>query len=411
MTADAVCWSCGSRDLVGFYEMRGAPAHSVLQMPARERAITYPKGDIALGFCRACGFVENTAFQPELTEYSENYEETQGYSETFTAFHGNLAALLVERYNLRGKDIVEVGCGKGDFLKLLCRIGGNRGIGFDPAYVPERGGVQPGEQIVFINDLYSAKYSLGKVDFICCKMTLEHIQRTAEFVRMLRDSLNGQPETTVFFQVPDVRRVLSELAFWDVYYEHCSYFTAGSLTRLFRRCGFDVLEVETDYGGQYLKITARPFDTVHKGLLAQEDDLAEIRVLASRFSRLADDKLRDWKCRLEEYLVAGSRVVLWGGGSKGVAFLTTLGISSGIEYVVDINPYRQGMFMAGTGQKIVSPDFLRGYQPDVVIVMNPIYRAEIRRDLERMGLGPELTLVTEGLPATDANCSSFRSRA
>jgi SAM-dependent methyltransferase len=411
MTVDAVCWSCGSRNLVGFYEMSGVPAHSVLQMPTRERAVTYPKGDIALGICRACGFVVNTAFQPELTEYSENYEETQGYSETFNTFHGNLAAVLVERYNLRGKDIVEIGCGKGDFLKLLCRMGGNRGVGFDPAYVPERSGVEPGEQIEFIDDFYSAKVSVGKVDFICCKMTLEHIQRTAEFVRMLRDSLNGQPETTVFFQVPDVRRVLFELAFWDVYYEHCSYFSAGSLTRLFRRCGFDVIEVKTDYDGQYLMITARPSVTLHTGMLAEEDDLAEIRKLASRFSRLTGDRLRGWKVRLQEYLVAGSRIVLWGGGSKGVAFLTTLGITSGIEYVVDINPYRQGMFMAGTGQEIVSPGFLRGYQPDVVIVMNPIYRAEIRGDLERMGLSPELILVTDGMPASDANCSSLRSRA
>jgi hypothetical protein len=146
-------------------------------------------------------------------------------------------------------------------------------------------------------------------------------------------------------------------------------------------------------------------------MLAEEDDLAEIRKLASRFSRLTGDRLRGWKVRLQEYLVAGSRIVLWGGGSKGVAFLTTLGITSGIEYVVDINPYRQGMFMAGTGQEIVSPGFLRGYQPDVVIVMNPIYRAEIRGDLERMGLSPELILVTDGMPASDANCSSLRSRA
>ncbi len=57
------------------------------------------------------------------------------------------------------------------------------------------------------------------------------------------------------------------------------------------------------------------------------------------------------------------KVVLWGGGSKGVAFLTTLNITDQIKYAVDINPYKHGTFLAGTGQEIVSPEFLKDYNP------------------------------------------------
>jgi len=46
--------------------------------------------------------------------------------------------------------------------------------------------------------------------------------------------------------------------------------------------------------------------------------------------------------------------------------------------------------MAGTGQEIVAPDFLKRYKPDVVIVMNSIYCEEIKRDLTQMSLDPEL---------------------
>ena len=66
------------------------------------------------------------------------------------------------------------------------------------------------------------------------------------------------PDAVVFFQVPDMKRILQERAFWDVYYEHCSYFTAGSLDRLFTRAGFDVTEVWREYGGQALMIAASP---------------------------------------------------------------------------------------------------------------------------------------------------------
>ena len=76
-----------------------------------------------------------------------------------------------------------------------------------------------------------------------------------------------------------------------------------------------------------------------------------------------------------------------------MAFLTTLGIEEEIQYAVDINPHRHGTFLAGTGQAIVAPQFLQEYQPDTVIIMNPIYHAEIKRDLDSLGLNPTLMLV------------------
>ena len=87
------------------------------------------------------------------------------------------------------------------------------------------------------------------------------------------------------------------------------------------------------------------------------------------------------------------RVVLWGGGSKAVAFLTTLGIRDEIQYAVDINPHKHGAYLAGTGQEVVAPAFLRSYRPDLVIIMNPVYVDEITRDLAAMGLQPEIVAV------------------
>ena len=91
---------------------------------------------------------------------------------------------------------------------------------------------------------------------------------------------------------------------------------------------------------------------------------------------------------------SGKKAVVWGSGSKGVAFLTALNLHTPdceIEYVVDINPFREGKYMAGTGQEIVSPAFLKRYKPDLAIAMNPIYQPEIKADLEfqaRAGFKP-----------------------
>ena len=63
---------------------------------------------------------------------------------------------------------------------------------------------------------------------------------------------------TLFFELPDTERVLDECAFWDIYYEHCSYFTPGSLERLFRRSGFEVTRQWKAFDDQYLMLEARP---------------------------------------------------------------------------------------------------------------------------------------------------------
>ena len=90
---------------------------------------------------------------------------------------------------------------------------------------------------------------------------------------------------------------------------------------------------------------------------------------------------------------AGRRVAIWGAGSKGVAFLTTLGVRSEVAFAVDINPHKHGFFMPGTGHEVVAPERLREAPPDVVVAMNPIYVEEIRRQLAGMGLEPELCAV------------------
>ena len=393
MSASHVCPNCGSVGMSVFFELEGVPVHSVLLLPTWQEALNYPQGDIALGFCRACGFIANVAFDPSLHEYSSRYEATQAFSPTFSAFAHRLARRLIDQYDLHGKDIIEIGCGQGEFLTLLCELGGNRGVGFDPAYIRERSESPAQDRITFIKDFYSERYADYQSDFVCCKMTLEHIQHTADFVSTVQRLLRNQSHAIVFFQVPDVRRVLREVAFWDIYYEHCSYFSLGSLARLFRHCGFEVMNLARGYDSQYLMIEARPGNGKDGALLEQEDDLEELAREVACFSENYPPKLDAWRRDLQRMRQTGRRAVIWGAGSKGVAFLTTLHIEDEIEYAVDINPYKHGTYMAGTGQEIVGPEFLKEYRPDVVIVMNPIYCQEIQRDLNRMGVTAELVPV------------------
>jgi hypothetical protein len=390
------CPNCLKGEMSVFYQVRRVPVHSVLLMPTRDIAVNFPKGDIALGRCSHCGFIANTQFDPTVHNYSAQYEETQGFSPTFQEFHRRLAEEMIEKYDLHGKKVIEIGCGKGEFLSLVCEIGKNSGVGFDPAFVAERNPSSGDAEVEFVADFYSEKYGHVQGDFVCCKMTLEHIPDTSQFVRTVRRSVGDRYDTVVFFQVPDMSRVLRDLAFWDVYYEHCSYFTADSLSLLFRESGFDVLDVWTDYDDQYLMITARPSRTPVDSLSVAKPDPGRLNQEIQYFTEHQAARMASWRSKLDAVKNSGRKAVVWGSGSKGVAFLSALGLHTpncDIEYVVDINPFREGKYMAGTGQEIVSPAFLKRYKPDLAIAMNPIYQPEIEADLVKMGLSTEVVSV------------------
>ena len=391
--SDHVCPNCNSKGLSLFYTVTDIPVHSCLLMSSKEEAQGYPTSDLQLGFCPSCSFVSNVCFDPDLHNYNTAYEETQGFSARFNTFAKSLAQRIIDKYDIHNKTILEIGCGKGEFLALMCQLGNNRGIGIDPAYVPERNPDKTGSQIEFIQDFYSPKYSHLEADVICCRHTLEHIAPTLEFMQKIRKTIADRPDTLVFFELPDVMRVLQEGAFWDIYYEHCSYFSAGALARLFSISGFNLDELYHDYDGQYLIITAYPSRGSTSPGGDSDNDIDKSKQAVSEFKQKCSQKIDYWLRTIRKFIRDGKRIVIWGSGSKAVAFLTTLKLSEGIEYIVDINPYRHGKYMPGTGHEIVAPKFLKQYKPHKIIVMNPVYCDEIRQELDELNVKADLLAV------------------
>lgn len=390
-----ICPNCESSGLSRpFYEARRVPTNSCLLIDNRARALGFPTGDIILAVCSECGFVFNSAWDPKLTIYSDQYEETQGFSPTFNAFNRTIAEELVRDYDIRGKTVLEIGCGKGEFLSLICEAGNNRGIGYDPSFIPAR--AHSKQQIRYVREFFTEDTRETSPDLLCCKMTLEHIGQTHRFLKSVRSVVNRE-DSLVFFQVPDVSRILKEGAFWDVYYEHCSYFSAISLEHLFNQTGFVAQRIWTGYGDQYLMILAIPSDGSRCKNDGDERDerIAATMEMCQSFTVSTTRRCAAWLNRLRGWAAAGQRTVLWGSGSKAVAFLTTLGVHDEIEHVVDINPYRVGKFLPCTGQKIVAPAYLREYRPDNVVIMNPVYLREVEQELARQRCEPRVCTILD----------------
>lgn len=344
--------------------------------PSRDEALTAPRGDIRLVSCERCGMLWNAAFDPELVRYSPEYENSLHHSPAFQRFAEDLAMRLVDRYELHGKAVVDVGCGGGDFLRLLCAGTGNRGVGYDPSFP---GRPDPRDNPSFVRGYYSGE----PADFLACRHVLEHVEAPDELLGSLA------PDATVYFEMPDGGYMLREAAIWDLIYEHPNYFTAPALRHLFEGAGYGVLDLDSSFGGQYLYIeAARGRDGHHGGGTS-----ADLAPLVAGFGRAFADKLGAWDVRLGELLAGGRRVAVWGAGSKGVTFLNLVEGGAEVSAVVDLNPRKHGRFVPGTGQEITGPGSLPGSGVDLVLAMNRLYVDEIGRSLADLGVHAEVLAV------------------
>lgn len=378
------CPVCARRVAAPFVEIEGVPVHvSMLhRTPAGARGAF--RGDLRLAFCDGCAFIWNVAYDAAIVEYDADYENSLDHSPAFAGYAGALAERLVERYDLRGRRVVEVGCGQGDFLRRLCAAGDNRGIGYDPSYV----GPDGDERVTIHRELFSeATVGDARPDFVCCRHVLEHVERPLDFVRSLRRTLDAG--TPVYFEVPNGEYQLENGVVWDMIYAHHSTFTAPSLRALFERGGFEVVDGGTSFGEQYLWIEARPADAVGAG--AAPEEVERVAAAVDAFAAGYEDYVGDWRRRVEALASSGARVVLWGAGAKGVSLVNALDHRAGIGRVVDVNPRKHGSFLPGSGTPVVAPEELSDYGPDVVVLANGIYHDEVRSILA--GLGQDADIV------------------
>jgi len=383
------CPVCYRSEMMVFFEVESAPVFCNVLWNNRDEAIACPRAPIHLAYCHSCELIYNIVFQPQLMEYSPAYENSLHFSPHFQKYAEEMTNQLIWRYELYDKDIIEIGCGQGDFLTLLCELGGNHGTGFDPSYNPEK--VAASSKVTILPEAYSEAHTKYPVDFICCRHVLEHIDSPLDFLKNTRNVIGQRCDCILYFEVPNALYIFKNMGVWDIIYEHCSYFTLESLTNLFVRASFEPIKVAEQYDGQFLTIEARTGTTNINSTSGYERIMPDTNNLIRKFHNAYRKKVNSWQHTLSQFKKQQTRVVVWGAGSKGVAFLNALDIShQQIKYVIDLNPRKQGKFVAGTGQQVVAPDFLKEYRPQTVIIMNPIYHVEIQQLIKDFGINAEL---------------------
>lgn len=331
--------------------------------------------------CAACGFVFNATFDATKLQYGEHYDNSQICSPFFEDYVDTLVHQVVGR--VHGRSIVEIGCGKGYFLKkLVSSDPESTGLGYDSTYEGPASDLEG--RLQFRREFFDGQALPSSPGAVVCRHVIEHVPDPAAMLRSVRSSLPSDSDALVFFETPALEWILDHDVIWDFFYEHCSLFTAASLSRAFRAAGFVVDRVERVFDGQYLWLEARVGAAGPEPATTGSDVAAQ----CAAFGRRWESAVADWRRRV---VLETRRVAVWGAGAKGVTFVNLVDPEGTlIDCVVDVNPRKQGAFIAGSAHPIVSPAELRDRGVSVAILMNPNYEAENRRLLAELGLDVEL---------------------
>jgi hypothetical protein len=384
------CPLCASSRAQVFDRRERVPVHQNGRCETRQQALATPAGQLEMTGCLACGFVWNAAFDADLLVYDSSYENDQTWSGAVRAHVAararRVAAALAD---VPAPRLVEVGCGQGTFYRIMAETLGalpGPASGFDPAWRGKDGEGPAGSHLFrSYFETATAGRAGGPPDALICRHTIEHVADPLAFLSGLRAACGRERPLRLFLETPCTNWILENGQIQDLFYEHCSLFTAANLAQAIERTGFGAARVEPVFDCQYLWAEAG-FGEAHP-LAAGIPDFDQWQSKKSRY-------IAHWRRVVADAAAVGA-VYLWGASSKGVTFALLIDPhGDALSGVIDINPRKQGCFLPLTGVPVLPPQHLPRSRA-TVIVMNPAYQAEIEVALRASG--HDLQLVSLGV--------------
>jgi 2-polyprenyl-3-methyl-5-hydroxy-6-metoxy-1,4-benzoquinol methylase len=360
--------------------------------PTEEEAHRAPSGRLELVECATCGAVCNHAFQgvPYGPDYFVDPTRSARYRLHLDDVSDRLAASMEGRSAF---SVVDVGAGQGSFLAhLVGRLGTlvSRAHGFDPAFRPSQAQLPRNVGVTAtLLDAQGAAALDFAVDVVVTRHVLEHVADPVSFLASYRERFPAP--FTLVVETPNVAHSLERGLLHDFCYEHCTMHGDAALAAVLQRAGYEHIRVERAFDGEYLLGLAAAPGT-HTPDAAPAEAITP-RPVSARLADVAARFVAEHRQRLRHARARGP-IALWGGAGKGALFAHLVDPNRElVNIVVDIHPSKQGMFLPGTGHRVVAPEELLRREVRTVVVANPTYVDEVASLCEAMRLRVELVCV------------------
>lgn len=386
------CIACGKKlPDERLFELCDAPA-SAQDIPDANQIDSDRGVRLDLYQCESCGLVQ---FDCAPVSYFKDVIRAGGFSTTMTSLRRRQYRHLIETYHLEGKKFLEVGCGRGEFLKVLTEFPVEvYGIEHkaDLVTLAQEAGLHVWQDFAGNPEQELTDGTVhGPFDVFLSFNFLEHQPEPGVMLQTIYRNLaeDGMGLVTV----PALEYILEQGSYYELIRDHIAYYSFDSLRALLNRYGFDVLEEEMVNRDTIAMIVRKRTERQESAVGTEPKlsgihpvDAAPIRKGYSRVQNEMDDLLR-------ELHMQGKKLAVWGASHQGFTLAATLGLADRVEYIIDSAPFKQGRYAPASHLPIVAPDYYFEAPVDAVLIVAPGYTDEIA-GIIRTRFGEDVRILT-----------------
>ena len=319
--------------------------------------------------CMGCGLVQ---FDCEPVDYYRDVIRAGGFSKTMVELRRYQYKHLIDSYHLEGKKFIEVGCGQGEFLKVLSEFPVEvHGIEHDPHLV-ELARAQGLDVTEGFTETEDTRFAGGLYDVFLSFNFLEHQPDPSTMLQAIYRNL--EDDAMGLITVPSFEYIMDHNSYYELIRDHLAYYTFETLTPLLERNGFQVEECEV-INRDTLSVIVR------KRPQMDTENLLECYVNLKREMETYMKYLDAWD----------KKVAVWGASHQGFTLAATTKLGERARYIIDSAPFKQGKFAPASHLPIVGPDHFHEHPVDAIIITAPGYTDEIAASIrQKFGTAVEI---------------------
>ena len=311
--------------------------------------------------CMGCGLVQ---FDCEPVDYYRDVIRAGGFSRTMVELRRYQYKHLIDSYHLEGKKFIEVGCGQGEFLKVLSEFPVEvHGIEHDPHLV-ELARAQGLDVTEGFTETEDTRFPDGLYDAFLSFNFLEHQPDPSTMLQAIYRNL--EDDAMGLITVPSFEYIMDHNSYYELIRDHLAYYTFETLTTLLERNGFQVEECEV-INRDTLSVI------VKKRPQMDTENLLECYVNLKREMESYMKYLDAWD----------KKVAIWGASHQGFTLAATTKLGEKARYIIDSAPFKQGKFAPASHLPIVGPDHFHDHPVDAIIITAPGYTDEIAASIRQ----------------------------
>lgn len=357
------CIACG--EIIGendFLMLCPQMPASAQDIPALSELESEKGIDLQLYQCSNCGLVQ---FDCEPVSYYRDVIRSGGYSTTMADIRRDQYRHFIDLCKLNGKKIIEIGCGQGEFLKVLTEFPVQvYGIEHNEDLVEK---AQASGLNVWRDFTETANQILdgAPYDAFLSFNFLEHQPDPNAMVRCIYNNLTE--EGTGLVTVPSWDYIVSNNSFYELLRDHVANYSEQTLRFLLNKNGFIILESTTVNQ-----------DTI--SMIVQKRPKLKVDGLKKQFALLSE-QIHDF---IDKRVSEGKEIAVWGASHQGFTTISTTGVGDSITYIIDSAPFKQGRYAPASHVPIVSPEFFFEHPVDTILIIAPGYTDEIAGTIRKI---------------------------